>query len=260
MTDTPDTQQRPMHAVVKTADGFTAHAGLLEECARPECVAAATLAAERAAHEEHRRQLAAALGADATTADWPYLLGRATEIRDGRDRADTECTRLAGEAEEHQRQLAEARAAQARYEEETVGRFNKQATEDRRRAEQAEATVRDYENRITWETTCGEHARLLDSCRVADEARERAEAALTRVRELRAQADREDPASWGPTWAALNAALDGDRLAEVPCTHRCGCGHDQQDHTTSGYCNACGVSDCPNDGHYPSDCPKEIHR
>ncbi|MFD3520467.1 hypothetical protein [Streptomyces sp. NPDC058653] len=32
----------------------------------------------------------------------------------------------------------------------------------------------DYENRITWDTNCGEHARLLDSCRAADERAEKA--------------------------------------------------------------------------------------
>ncbi|MFJ2630887.1 hypothetical protein ACIO6U_02835 [Streptomyces sp. NPDC087422] len=34
----------------------------------------------------------------------------------------------------------------------------------------------DYRNRITWETTCGEHARLLDACRAAEERAEKAEA------------------------------------------------------------------------------------
>jgi hypothetical protein len=38
------------------------------------------------------------------------------------------------------------------------------------------------------------------------------------------------------------------------CTHRCSCGHDQQDHSTSGYCNACEDHCDDNDGHYPDDC------
>jgi hypothetical protein len=38
------------------------------------------------------------------------------------------------------------------------------------------------------------------------------------------------------------------------CTHRCTCGHDQQDHATSGYCNACEDHCDDNDGHYPDDC------
>lgn len=40
------------------------------------------------------------------------------------------------------------------------------------------AELADYRNRITWETTCGEHARLLDACRTADERADKAEAAL----------------------------------------------------------------------------------
>jgi hypothetical protein len=38
------------------------------------------------------------------------------------------------------------------------------------------------------------------------------------------------------------------------CDHNCACGHAQQDHTISGYCNACGDACDHNDGHYPSDC------
>jgi hypothetical protein len=41
--------------------------------------------------------------------------------------------------------------------------------------DEAHTRLADYENRITWETTCGEHARLLDSCRAADERAEKAE-------------------------------------------------------------------------------------
>lgn len=52
------------------------------------------------------------------------------------------------------------------------------------RVEALETTIRDYENRITWETTCGEHAKLLDACRAADEAREEAEAEVARVTDL----------------------------------------------------------------------------
>jgi hypothetical protein len=52
-------------------------------------------------------------------------------------------------------------------------------------AEQGNADrAADYDNRLTWETTCGEHARLLDGCRAADERAEQAEAAVGRVREL----------------------------------------------------------------------------
>jgi hypothetical protein len=41
--------------------------------------------------------------------------------------------------------------------------------------------VADYENRITWNTNCGEHARLLDSCRANEERAERAEVALSQA-------------------------------------------------------------------------------
>lgn len=44
------------------------------------------------------------------------------------------------------------------------------------------AELLDYRNRITWETTCGEHAALLDSCRAADERAEQAEAEVQRMR------------------------------------------------------------------------------
>jgi hypothetical protein len=45
-------------------------------------------------------------------------------------------------------------------------------------ADEAHARLADYENRLTWETTCGEHARLLDACRAADERAEKADATI----------------------------------------------------------------------------------
>lgn len=45
-------------------------------------------------------------------------------------------------------------------------------------AEPEEDQMADYENRITWETNCGEHARLLDACRAADEKLERVRSVL----------------------------------------------------------------------------------
>jgi hypothetical protein len=71
--------------------------------------------------------------------------------------------------------LAAEEERQERYEEETVGRFNEQAIQLSRRAAVAEATVADYENRIAWETTCGEHARLLDTSYAETVRAERAE-------------------------------------------------------------------------------------
>jgi hypothetical protein len=40
------------------------------------------------------------------------------------------------------------------------------------------------------------------------------------------------------------------------CDHNCTCGHMQADHSTGGYCNACGDDCRHNDGHYVSDCPE----
>ncbi|MFE2384475.1 hypothetical protein [Streptomyces misionensis] len=53
------------------------------------------------------------------------------------------------------------------------------------RLARAEAQLADYENRITWHTTCAACARLLDSSIRETERRERAEATIARVRELR---------------------------------------------------------------------------
>jgi hypothetical protein len=77
-----DQTNRPMHAVKTNSNGsgFTAHLGPLEDCALPECVTAATLGPEQAAHEEHRRQLADALG-EARGRSWDHLIGRAETVR-----------------------------------------------------------------------------------------------------------------------------------------------------------------------------------
>jgi hypothetical protein len=102
-------------------------------------------------------QLRAAL-ADALNepdhADWPRLIRRVEKVVAGR------ATWKAKAAEQEQA------AIDAAYE----------AEGERKRADRAEAQVRDYENRITWETTCGEHARLLDACRTNEERAEQAEA------------------------------------------------------------------------------------
>lgn len=54
-----------------------------------------------------------------------------------------------------------------------------------------------------------------------------------------------------PLRDAINAHIGASRKT---CTHRCTCGHDQQDHTTSGFCNACEDQCEDDDGHYPDDC------
>ncbi len=66
------------------------------------------LAEERAAHEEHRQQLAAALGEGDT--EWGYILNRAAEIREGRDRADDTSTRLSREVTSLREGIGQLRA------------------------------------------------------------------------------------------------------------------------------------------------------
>jgi hypothetical protein len=46
------------------------------------------------------------------------------------------------------------------------------------------AELADYRNRITWETNCGEHARLLDSCYAETVRAEQAEAEVKRLSDL----------------------------------------------------------------------------
>lgn len=50
--------------------------------------------------------------------------------------------------------------------------------------ERLRRNVADYENTISWDTTCREHARLLDECRRQEERAEQAEAALASARNL----------------------------------------------------------------------------
>lgn len=75
------------------------------------------------------------------------------------------------------------------------------------RAQEVASRLADYENRITWETTCGEHAQLLDSCRKADERATTAEAALTRVRNA-AQLHRQGLIEYTELYAAIDGPMD----------------------------------------------------
>lgn len=107
-----------------------------------------------------------------------------------------------------------------------------------RRADAAEATVRDYENRITWETTCAGCARVLDACRAADERAEKAEAERDEARRAlnlwiraagqeRERAERAeatltavckavaDAREHGETWGALDHRCGTDHLTEI---------------------------------------------
>lgn len=89
--------------------------------------------------------------------------------------------------------------------------------------ESLRATIADYENRITWNTSCGACARLLDSCRSADERAEKAEA-------LMAERDAEiaglrDPRNDG---AALIAAERRRQIAEEGYTAGHDAGHEDR--------------------------------
>jgi hypothetical protein len=211
----------------------------------------ALAAAERAAHEEHRRQLADALGGMDPATPWDSLIRRAAQVLAGRHRAvdtaqeiEADRDRLAEQLRRAAGRLADAEARAEQAEEllsiahqtsNTSERLRAlAATErdqlaaelrnaryetegERRRADRAEATVRDYENRIAWETTCGEHARLLDSCRAADERATRAEIDATRaeVTIARVRDAVVQWRGWNPTenaWAIrdIERALSGD--------------------------------------------------
>ncbi|WP_225825635.1 hypothetical protein [Streptomyces naphthomycinicus] len=94
--------------------------------------------------------------------------------------AFTFCPQLVGHVTvaEFARKISEKRTALAQREEAV-----RYANQQKQRADQAEAKVTDYENRITWHTTCGSCARILDSAIQETDRRERAEAAIARVRE-----------------------------------------------------------------------------
>lgn len=121
---------------------------------------------------------------------------------------------------------------------------------ERQRAEQAEAKVADYENRISWATNCGSCARILDSSIRETERRERAEAALARAREVARWARRNYP---GLTHVndRLTTALDHP-APDTAAT--CGA-HDGPcfpDPTTT--CVAHGSAQCAHCHRNPADC------
>lgn len=76
------------------------------------------------------------------------------------------------------------------------------------------ARLADYENRITWETTCGEHARLLDACRAADERAEQAETALTAITALAFDSTLRPDVRLSRIRNLIEPALDTPRPAE----------------------------------------------
>jgi hypothetical protein len=159
---------------------------------------------ERRAHEEHRLAIAKALGKrggpGTVPQTWDLLIEHVADTHQwamdgalGRTPAALRAKERAATAEAERdaaRRFAEASGTRAYRADAEARRYKdawRNARQRARRArahltgqltitEQAKAKVRDYENRLTWETTCGEHARLLDSCRAADERAERAEA------------------------------------------------------------------------------------
>jgi hypothetical protein len=94
------------------------------------------------------------------------------------------------------------------------------------RAEQAEAKVLDYENRITWHTTCGSCARVLDSSIRETERAVKAEAAVARARALANQWTKAGPPPLGTPLARwvdrrlveLNTALNETTSAATEAT------------------------------------------
>lgn len=219
---------------------------------------AADLAAERAAHEEHRRQLADALGQDGD-ADWPYLLRRAEQVVTARATWKNTAANLEADRDRLAAELADVRAAQERYEEEVVGRFNLQAIEDRRRAEKAERAA---------DLLAGSHRRaeqaeaaLALATAARDEAIVRAEATLTRVRDALAEVKRDrdlldlddEAQTFGDgmtdTLARIEAALGDDQPTPAATKPRI------TTHTYQGTGGPCAVDfygqtcDAPRDDH-----------
>jgi hypothetical protein len=87
--------------------------------------------------------------------------------------------------------------------------------------DQLYARLDDYENRITWHTTCESCASILDSSIRETERAKQAEATLGRVRELAADVD--DPnwrAPGSEVAARIRLALTGE--AEEPDVDRAG--------------------------------------
>lgn len=163
------------------------------------------LARERAAHEEHRRAVCDALGNRTELGmQWDMLI----KYADGAHKWATDAP---------------------------VGR-NPVTVEAKDRAEAAEAKVADYENRLNWETNCGEHARLLDACAAADERAEKAEAALDGIRKA-ARLHRQGLLGSTGLHAAIGP-FDGDDQpaeTEAPCFHP-----SWETHASRRQCTDCG--------------------
>ena len=154
---------------------------------------------------ELRRQLAAAIEA----------LGKAeTELAALREVARGYCPECGrGDASptaqqwEEQKQRADQAEDLLRIAHDTSNKSEAERARAVQRAEQAEAKVADYENRITWHTTCGSCARVLDSSIRETERAARAEAAIGRVQDAVAL-HRKGLLRLPELYAVIEAALD----------------------------------------------------
>lgn len=78
------------------------------------------------------------------------------------------------------------------------------------------AVLADYGNRISWDTNCGEHARLLDSCYAAEVRAEQAEAKLAALQADLAAALGYASFSGAPL-APVQRLMDAARRCPDPC-------------------------------------------
>lgn len=206
---------------------------------------------ERRAHEEHRRQLAEALGGMDADTPWDGLIRRATQVLAGRHRAfdmaqeiEADRDRLAAELREVRDEL-EGETKRAEKAERAVNLLadaerNRQAaeiglTELRKQLDLAEISARANKTAITEIT----------------ERAEQAEATITRVRAVLRPRDEDDVTEWqrghrACSIVALNA-LDHEQPATEPEPgHAC------------GNCEGIDSEDCPNNPHRPAPRPHPI--
>lgn len=102
----------------------------------------------------------------------------------------------------------------------------------------------DYENRITWETSCGSCARVLDSSILEHERAEKAEAAVEQVRQIAEHHLHDSDDGTDPCAAAILDAIDGQPQPAEPPVHVGG-------RANAEHCPACRVDPPP----YPWICP-----
>lgn len=156
---------------------------------------------ERAAHEEHRRQLADALN-EPEHADWLSLTTRARQFRAGRSTWKAK----AAEIEADRDRLAEELERARRGETEAV-RARDAAEQDARRAlEQRQQMAAE---RYALQQRAEKAERAVNLLADAERNRQTAEAALARVRALLPDNPRDDKWTDAVDAASVRAALDG---------------------------------------------------